>query len=659
MAMFTYKSFCWSFGTTSFRTKNFNKTIEEQLRLLETFWEQPGMDEASWNNNIIQQKYYDFLRENNFVDGEANRKDKDAREKTSGLVDIGLINAERKITNVGETLLEIASGGNYEMIGPLHIPNDSFIYFKQLLKFGVGIDGKYIRPFIVILYSLSKLNYLTFDEFTYLIPLCIDRDVTEIIIDKIIQGRRNKLDVDTIIINTLLKKENYSSALEYLLEHDVTSDIICEVGMNRKSRKYDLIYYDLYLLLLDKYINKVSNKELEIFDCVCLIKNIGKFWKELLFDASVRTTIKREPKSHYKKTEFDFVKNEDELKVIFFKYMHLFKAKATLEDYFDLNRRYIRTTNCITFEDNKVELDVIPKVVINNSIDKLYRMVDEVSRDLYLDVELKNISDGFDITESELLRLSSIEFNKEFNSLKDVYDENEVIRYKKFNQLIDKKFNKVALIELLGKFENREDSYIINYLESEADVPTIFEYVLGIIWYIISDKKGKILDFMKLSLDADLLPRTHAAGGGSDIVYEYDETKEYPNHTMLLEATLADKTNQRRMEMEPVSRHLGDHILTYNNKDDYCTFITNYLDPNVISDFRQRKSQHYYDRFDSSKFIEGMKIIMLETKLLKHILDNNVRYDKLYQIFDKAYNENMPPIEWYKSMIEKEILGLK
>ena len=33
-----YKSFCWSLGTTSFRTKNFNKTIEEQLSLLDEFW---------------------------------------------------------------------------------------------------------------------------------------------------------------------------------------------------------------------------------------------------------------------------------------------------------------------------------------------------------------------------------------------------------------------------------------------------------------------------------------------------------------------------------------------------------------------------------------------------------------------------------------------
>ena len=35
-----YKSYCWSLGTTSFRTKNFNKTIEEQLALLDGFWQE-------------------------------------------------------------------------------------------------------------------------------------------------------------------------------------------------------------------------------------------------------------------------------------------------------------------------------------------------------------------------------------------------------------------------------------------------------------------------------------------------------------------------------------------------------------------------------------------------------------------------------------------
>lgn len=37
----SYKSYCWSLGTTSFRMVEFNKKIEEQLRLLNQFWHTP------------------------------------------------------------------------------------------------------------------------------------------------------------------------------------------------------------------------------------------------------------------------------------------------------------------------------------------------------------------------------------------------------------------------------------------------------------------------------------------------------------------------------------------------------------------------------------------------------------------------------------------
>ena len=118
--------------------------------------------------------------------------------------------------------------------------------------------------------------------------------------------------------------------------------------------------------------------------------------------------------------------------------MHLFKAKATLADYADLNRRYAKTADVLLFEDNEVKLDIVPHYFFSSVMSQLKKI-----------------------------------------------------------------------------------AFIIN---AEADIPTIFEYVLGILWYKISERKGKILDYMKLSLDADLLPKTHAAGGEADIVYEYHAT---------------------------------------------------------------------------------------------------------------------------------------
>ena len=479
MAEFTYKSYCWNFGTTSFRTTNFNKTIERQLKLLTEFWELPGMDEVDWDDKLIQEKYYDYLYENDFLTGKADRKDKDAREKTSGLVDIGLINSERKLTEVGKLLLEISEKDDFNPEGLLHIPKDSYIYLKQLLKFGVGIDGKYVRPFVVILYALCELKYLTYDEFTYLLPLCTDLEKTNQIIDKIRQGRIDGFNIDDIIIDALLLRENYSSALKYFLNNNVSEEVICEIGMNRKSRNYDKEYYNLYILLKERFIENNKNRELDIIKCIDKI-NIGIFWKTLFFGSTAKRNILKDPNKYWQKTKFDSVNKEYEFKQTFFKYMHLFKAKATLHDYFDLNKRYIRTTNCITFKNDKVELDTIPGILINNAVNNIYNIIDKRSDDLYIDVKLDDICSGIEVSELEFLKIANEKFSKKFRTINEVFIADDAIRYNKFNNLIDEKFDNITLINLLECFENRNDKQIIEYLNSDADVPTIFEYILGL-----------------------------------------------------------------------------------------------------------------------------------------------------------------------------------
>ncbi len=172
------------------------------------------------------------------------------------------------------------------------------------------------------------------------------------------------------------------------------------------------------------------------------------------------------------------------------------------------------------------------------------------------------------------------------------------------------------------------------------------------LWYKISEQQGKVLDYLKLSLDADLLPKTHAAGGEADIVYAYEQTEFYPAHTLLLEATLAVDTNQRRMEMEPVSRHLGQHLLRTGNRHSYCVFVTTHLNLNVISDFRGRKHMPYYNPNDDRQHVSGMKIIPLRTASLKSILEQHRTYKELYPIFEAAYVSELMPYEWDQELVQ-------
>lgn len=646
-----YKSFCWSLGTTSFRTKDFNKTIEEQLSLLDEFWKLEENKSKSWSGNKdLQTRYYDFMQSKDFVEGNAGNKPKDAREKTSGLVDIGLIDDGRKLSNAGKALLKITSENDFSSDNQFQIAKDSYIYLKQLLKTYYNVDGHTVRPFIVLIQVLNNFDYLTLDEYTYLLPLCIGETETNEIIDGISKLRCRNISIDEIIVNRLMGMLNYKTALDYFIDNEVTEELICEIGLNRKSRQYDKPYFKLYQALHRVFVLNDMDNLISVYDATRDIK-IGKWWRNYLFDTTSEKAISNHPVAHLKTTLFNEVEDENSFKIAFFKIMHLFKAKATLSDYLDLNRRYIKTTDVVLFEDDTIKFDIVPKYFFKSVAAKLCQDAFTSSELLYEDCDMSEISECLIVDDDTIVAGINEELGINVSDMQSARAALEDTRYQRLQHLIDTKFTDDKILSLLDCFETRNDDEIRSMVTDNADVPTIFEYVLGILWYKASERHGKILDYMKLSLDADLLPKTHAAGGEADIVYEYEATEYYPEHTLLLEATLADSTNQRRMEMEPVSRHLGMHLIRTGNMNSYCVFATNYLNINVISDFRSRKTTPFYDPQDYSKSIAGMKIIPLQTSELKKIVSNRKTYKELYPLFETAFNSNLPPHKWYNENI--------
>ena len=290
-----YKSFYWVWGTTSFRTKNFNKKIEQQLSLLQKFWSLEENIGRDWNeSNGTQTDYYNFLQENKFISGDANNKPKDAREKTSGLVALGLIDDNRKLTSVGTELLKLSEENNFSVDNILGLPADSFIYFKQLLKTSLEIEKFTLRPFIVTINLIEKLGGLSFDEFTYILPLCIDRKTTLQAVESIKLLREHKITIDDIIFVRLMDRENYKLALKYFLTAEtVTEEIISEIGINRKSRSYDKAYFPLYVALNKFYVEKNKNSVHEIFTSLKKLSNTGTLWQKFLFGKNNPAKIKK------------------------------------------------------------------------------------------------------------------------------------------------------------------------------------------------------------------------------------------------------------------------------------------------------------------------------------------------------------------------------
>ena len=644
-----YKSFCWVIGTTSFRTAKLNLKIEQQLRLLNKFHK--NTNPWKWNNST-QEKYYDFMKSKEFISGDASRKDKDAREKTSGLVDIGLITEDRLLTEVGKKLLEITNREEISKNNSFNIEDDSFVYLKQLLKTSINVDGKFVKPYIVLVYCLEELEYLTYDEFTYFIPLITDKESLNEIIENIRRYRKNELMKEDVIYKKLISMGNYQEAEKVLLANKVTEELICSVGMNRKSKTYDKIFFQLYQLLKAIFIDKNNQDYLKTFEIIGKITGKSSIhWKNLIFKTNKKESVKKDKeKSIDKNCPFKVSKKEDEFKKIFFKYLHTFKAMATLEDYFDLNRRYLALTETFIFEDSLIKLDIFPKYYFKECISDLIDETFIENKNLKDDIELSEISDSLKIDLNKVYSNLSRDLNIEITNLDEANKYIQDERYKRFNELIKTKFTDKILLNLLEYFEKREDKEIEKLVTDEATIPTIFEYILGVIWYKVSERQGNILEFMKLSLETNLLPRTHASGGYADIIYEYDKSKNYPKHSLLIEATLSDGSNQRKMEMEPVSRHLGDYKIKSKNIYDYSLFITTFLEQNIITDFRYRKIMPYEK---NDERIEGMKIIPIDTNFLKEIIKNKVTYSQLYFDFEEHYQKELGERNWYKNMIEE------
>jgi len=106
------------------------------------------------------------------------------------------------------------------------------------------------------------------------------------------------------------------------------------------------------------------------------------------------------------------------------------------------------------------------------------------------------------------------------------------------------------------------------------------------------------------------------------------------------------------MEMEPVSRHLGEYILSTGNESAYSLFVSTFLHLNVISDFRNRKTYRYYDE-KHEKSVNGLKILPFATAELRTVLKNNISYERLYSLFEMAFHSSESELTWY----EREVMN--
>lgn len=658
-----FKSYCWSLGNTSFRVKDLNFKIERQLQILKELWDENPNEK--WNgNDYIQEEYYKKMLQKGFITGEANNKSKDARQKTSGLVQLGVIDDNRHISDIGQKIIDIVEQKDFKGDNIFNINKDSYIYLKQLLKLQLIDNGINVKPFAVLLYFLSELQYLSKDEFTYILPLATNKRYTDLMLENIKMFRKNKKTIENIIQNKMEDMSNYKAAIEFIRKNGINNiEEFSMIDMGRKGTKYIEPMYRFFNDLYDISQRKFDEEALGTI--MKFIKQqtkknskVAKYWKDY-FRYSKKMIIEEYTEEIKEIPLFNF-KNKKDYAVEFFKVMHTAKWKATLEDYADLNKRYISLSDIIIFEDDRVELDLFPKYFFLNISKEIVNMKilskEKYKKFILKDIEFNQIYNCLDINVDDVIIQIQADYPNKFINKDNIGTFIEEEKLRRFNELIDNKFGENQLIELLKDIENNNRSEINEYVDWNSDIPTIFEYILAIAWYRFSNRNGNILEYMKLSLDANLLPKSHAVGGTADIVYEYNKTNNYPEHKVLLEATLTESTSQRKNEMEPVSRHLMREIQENDNDDTYAVFVANILQEEVLSDFRLRRNYQFRGK---SSIKTGLKIISLSIQDIIKLISIKAKYSKIYEVFENAYRDtDINDLEWYDKLIKNKLKNL-
>lgn len=562
---------------------------------------------------------------------------KRGRTYTNALVKIGLVDGKRKITAVGESLLD-GDTKQDDIEKLFNLSTDNIIFLRQLLKLRVyESEGEnYIYPFRMGIYLLSKFDDIPQKEFCTILSLIragkTDEEYREIL-DKYKLVKSKNMSFGQYV-SRYIQEENLEIKFEE--KYRISKEKFEKYFLNRKSKDKIEDYFEFYEISLDFF----ENRNLEIYKKLEKISKKDSIKKAFGYNKVPFKFCKtlKEFFEENKETMFE-AKNIEEFNKLFYE---LFRDSKNYDLIFEYNDMTIRTFNLsgiISFENGLVNLSY--KWLSKNIFSEIIGMK-KLNNEVVKDNFHKNISfsEIFDLSEERIE--SFIEkLRKENNIPKEIsifeYFSNKID--KDFEKKLEERFSNDKVCSILNLFKNREnDEKISKEVTDNAKIPTIFEYMLAIAWHRISNKEFNLKKSLKLSLDGDGFPLSHAPGGDGDIIAEYSD------FDVMLEATLMDKNTQKRGELEPVIRHTANLTIKNmeENKKTYTFFVANELDINVINIFRATSQIQLQSTQNREKYTNGIKIYSLTIDKIIYLLENNINY----KYFLNRVFENYSKIEF-------------
>lgn len=339
------------------------------------------------------------------------------------------------------------------------------------------------------------------------------------------------------------------------------------------------------------------------------------------------------------------------------------KRLDQIREYSDTTKRIFRATGIISFDNGYVELAYkeLCRHIFKEQL--LYQRICGQSND-YVEYETEYDSYYYSISSlAEILLYSNEEILDITNSVREEFGVSNIEqisekvtknRKREFAEFIRDRYPLEKVKELLGLFSNRSnDSKLKEYVSSDATVPTIYEFVVGIAWYYFAGKRIDLLNSFNLTLSANFEPLVHAGGGQGDIViYEDDKV-------VMLEATLMNSSSQKRGEWEPVLRHsvnLKIEEETNGSPRQVTTFfIADEFDANTINIWKAVAAVPMQSSVDRESFTDNVVIMPINSAELSALTDKSDKYDQIIDDVHRLFEveKNNFDLNWRDKFIRK------
>lgn len=569
--------------------------------------------------------------------------EKRARHYTSNLVKMGFTNSRRNITEAGYSYLRGAL--NRDAIEEfLPLDNVNIALFRQLSKLKIfsipdtNGNRKFYSPFLMALTLLLDNRNIDRDSFEIIIqglsPYSDDSLKTAI--------RQNAISIQDM--GASIQNIDVQVPTQLSDQSDITFDLFKTYFKSSKntestSRKY----YNFFIALKNFRDNPIQKNYAALLDCfekdsALLYKAFG--YGKAVFDMGNKGRRYNLKTFLQKNNNHPLLVSQDYVYDI---YMTFSKSKWIdgIREYSDTTVRLLSATGLFKFK-NLPELfcqDILSIIfdipALRNNIfgemteEQYYAY--ECQEDFFFGKNL-SITEIFGYSENDTQRIiTNIESHLGVSSSKEAKSLLQNKKKADFLCHIKDKYPKDKIIKLLPLFSDRKkDNQIKQEVNDAATVPTIYEYIMGIAWYYISNEDFDLYHSLNLTLNADFEPVIHAGGGDGDIVISYDDT------VIMLEVTLMNKQAQKRGEWEPVLRHSLNLKAANEPKETITFFIADELDYNTVNIWRAVAAASL-ESTNTHQAVEGVVIMPFTNCDILDFLEKNIHSTQIVNEVKKSF----------------------